>query len=172
MDYSTFFILLSVFICIILFPFSKPALIHTFLLLLTLFLRNPAETNVLALSISKSQPPPPSLSLISLSLSLSLSFSLSLSLSFSLSLSSLSLSPSSSHSVAKPFSPICVLLDVSFAYFSLVLRILTPSFSTTNKPIQKSSLPITEWVHNTRTYIWNHTCLHTHTIINTKNYWK
>ena len=56
-------------------------------------------------------------------------------------------------SVAKPFPPICVLLDVSFAYFSLVLRILTPSFSTTNKPIQKSSLPITEWVHNTRTYI-------------------
>ena len=71
----------------------------------------------------------------------------------------------SSCSVAKPFSPICVLLDVSFAYFSLVLRILTPSFSTTNKPIQKSSLPNTEWVHNTRTYIWNHTSLHTHTII-------
>ena len=58
-------------------------------------------------------------------------------------------------SVAKPFSPICVQLDVSFAYFSLVLRILTPGFSTTNKPItiQKSSLPNTEWVHNTRTYI-------------------
>ena len=50
-------------------------------------------------------------------------------------------------SVAKPFPPICVLLNLCFPYFSLVLRILTPIFSTTNKPIRKSSLPNTKWVH-------------------------
>ena len=32
------------------------------------------------------------------------------------------------NSVAKPFPPICVLLDLCFPYFSLVLRILTPFF--------------------------------------------
>ena len=37
-------------------------------------------------------------------------------------------------SVAKPFPPICVPLDLCIPYFSLVLRILTPIFSTTNKP--------------------------------------
>ena len=38
-----------------------------------------------------------------------------------------------SSSVAKPLPPICVLLDLCFPYFRLVLRILTPIFSTTNE---------------------------------------
>ena len=44
-------------------------------------------------------------------------------------------------SVAKPFPPICVLLDLCFPYFSLVLRILTPIFPQQTNQFGKALYP-------------------------------
>ena len=60
-------------------------------------------------------------------------------------------SPRCHNSVAKPFSPICVLLDLCFPYFSLVLRILTPIFPQQTNQFGKALYPTLSG--NARTYI-------------------
>ena len=64
-------------------------------------------------------------------------------------------------SVAKPFSPICVRLDVSFAYFSLVLRILPQVFPQQTNQFRKALYPtLSGYITLEHTSEITHACTH------------
>ena len=75
---------------------------------------------------------------------------------------------------AKPFTSICVLLDLCFPYFCLVLRILTPIFfhnkQTISEKLFTPHYTSSGYTSKARTYIWNHACVHTHAIIYSRKF--